>query len=117
MNCLSCLPMGDWHVIHRRMRLAIKVSPEGCWHWTGEKNRNGYGRVRIGKRRIVAHRVMYVLTLGRIPDDLVLDHLCRNRDCVNPLHLEPVTVRENTLRGDAKLFAKTYEGTIVQSIE
>jgi hypothetical protein len=74
--------------------------------WQGELNRNGYGRIRIGKRRLGAHKVLYVLTLGAYDESLVLDHRCRNRACCNPLHIEPVTHRENTLRGDAKLFAK-----------
>ena len=75
-----------------------------CWVWYGELNRNGYGRVWVQGKRLMAHRVVYESTRGPIPDGMVLDHLCRNRRCCNPDHLEPVTVKENTLRGQAVLF-------------
>jgi hypothetical protein len=67
----------------------------GCWDWCGFLTKNGYGR--IGSR--LAHRVVYELLIGKIPAGLELDHLCRNRRCVNPSHLEPVTHRVNLLRG------------------
>jgi len=66
-----------------------------CWIWTGRINVDGYGT--LGSR--YAHRVVYEELVGEIPDGLHLDHLCRVRSCVRPLHLEPVTQRENTLRG------------------
>lgn len=65
-----------------------------CWEWLGSKNR-GYGR--YGQR--AAHRVAYELASWPIPEGLTLDHLCKNKACVNPSHLEPVTLRENILRG------------------
>ena len=71
-----------------------------CWTWTAAK-RDGYGRVGINNRVYQAHRISYGLVVGPIPDGLHLDHLCRNPSCVNPLHLEPVTQRINTLRGVA----------------
>lgn len=74
----------------------------GCWEWTAAKSDGGYGRFRTGGRSspfVVAHRIAYELLAGPIPDGLVIDHLCRNRACVNPTHLEPVTQRVNTLRG------------------
>ena len=80
------------------------VSPEpntGCWLWTGAAQRNGYGRFGMDGRTQFAHRVAYELHIGPIPKGLHLDHLCRVRGCVNPAHLEAVTQRENTLRGDA----------------
>lgn len=76
----------------------------GCWLWRGEINRNGYGRVWMNGKRFMAHRAVYEALHGPIADGMVLDHLCRNRACCNPDHLEPVTVRENTHRGDAVLF-------------
>lgn len=76
----------------------------GCWLWSGEVNRNGYGRVWVSGKRVMAHRAIYEAIIGGIPAGMVLDHLCRNRLCCNPLHLEPVTVRENTHRGEAVLF-------------
>lgn len=70
-----------------------------CWNWTGGLTFYGYGRFNIDNTRWPVHRLAYELLVGPIPDGLVLDHLCRNRRCVNPEHLEPVTGRENTLRG------------------
>lgn len=78
-----------------------KVDKTGvCWEWTGWRDSDGYGK--FGGRRLLtnrAHRLAYELVVGPIPDDLPLDHLCRNPGCVNPAHLEPVTHRENILRG------------------
>ena len=66
----------------------------GCWVWQRAMTRGGYGF-----RQGPAHRYVYERERGPIPDDLTLDHLCRNPGCVNPDHLEPVTSAENTRRG------------------
>jgi hypothetical protein len=71
-----------------------------CWLWTGSFDSGGYGRLRIGQRKYsLAHRFSYQLFVGPVPEGLHLDHLCRVRSYVNPEHLEPVTRKENILRG------------------
>lgn len=73
--------------------------PEGCWQWIGKSHYSGYGNVYIQGRIYTTHRVMFELYYGPIPDGLDLDHICRNRICCNPEHLEPVSRRVNSLRG------------------
>jgi hypothetical protein len=70
-----------------------------CWFWTGRYNGFGYGLVGSHATQKVAHRMVYEFLVGPVPEGLTLDHLCRNRPCVNPAHLEPVAFRENVLRG------------------
>lgn len=73
---------------------------DGCWLWTASL-RDGYGRFWITPDKAVeAHRFAYELLVGPIPPGLVIDHLCRNRACQNPAHMEPVTNRANILRGE-----------------
>lgn len=84
-------------------RFWIRVhKTDGCWVWTGRKLGHGYGLFdnRDDRTRTtLAHRVSYQLVTGKIlPSDLPLDHLCRNRCCVRPDHLEPVTTAENNRR-------------------
>ena len=69
-----------------------------CWHWLGY-TQDGYGRTVVDGKRAMAHRFSYQWRHGPVPKGLVLDHLCRNRRCVNPDHLEAVTQRTNSLRG------------------
>mgnify|MGYP003292883006 CR=1 FL=1 len=78
----------------------VEIDDEtGCWNWQGTVLRTGYGFVYFHKEKWLVHRLSWTLTHGPIPDRLTIDHLCRNRRCVNPEHLEPVTNRENILRG------------------
>jgi hypothetical protein len=78
----------------------VLAGHNGCWEWSGGTHR-GYGAFVVSQKPTVtagAHRFAYELLVGKIPDGLTLDHLCRNKKCVNPLHLEPVTMRVNVLR-------------------
>ena len=87
------------------------IGSEGCWTWSGPSKHHGYGHLQIGKKMVLAHRYSYELAKGEIPRGLELDHLCRNTSCVRPDHLEPVTHRENMLRGrsdSAKNARKTH---------
>lgn len=82
-------------------RFITKIEPDAneCWRWQATISRTGYARLSVGDRCEEAHRVVYELFCGDIPDGYTIDHLCRVRDCVNPMHLEAVTQRENILRG------------------
>lgn len=75
---------------------------KGCWNWKASKTPNGYGKFVYQGSCVRAHRVAYEMLVGPIPDGLQIDHLCRNRGCVNPKHMEPVTNRENCLRGESQ---------------
>jgi hypothetical protein len=90
-------------------RMALKTDRNGpipewkpelgpCWVWLGAPTSTGYGSVSIGNVTYRAHRVSYQIHIGPIPDGLQLDHVCRNRICVRPSHLEPVTNQENAER-------------------
>lgn len=89
----------------QRMLAKANRSDDGCWEYLGGRSRAGYGalNVRLGGRdapkvMLYAHRVFYEELVGPIPHGLEIDHLCRNKGCVNPAHLEPVTHGENVRR-------------------
>lgn len=81
-------------------RFAAKVAADGeCWRWTAGLMGGGYGQFHFRGSPKYAHRWLYEQTRAQVAADLTMDHLCRNRWCVNPAHLEPVTRGENVLRG------------------
>jgi hypothetical protein len=89
-----------------RSSIALELCPVAdldgfCWAWTGGRTTGGYGLVAIDSpKRHYVHRLSYTILVGPIPPGLQIDHLCRNRRCCNPRHLEPVTNHVNTLRGE-----------------
>jgi hypothetical protein len=83
----------------------IRIERNGCWIWLGGTTGKGHGKVSIEGRWVIAHRAIYKLLVDPdLPDELQLDHLCRVRGCVNPHHVEPVTAKINTERGNAVLY-------------
>lgn len=85
-----------------RLMAKVKKDENGCWVFQGARSKAGYGYIGMGGKAdgtAPTHRVTYLHFKGPIPESLVLDHLCRNRACCNPEHLEPVTRKENTRRG------------------
>ncbi len=80
--------------------LVVDVDTSGdCWEWNGPVAANGYGKATIRKKTMLAHRVFFTHFVGEIPDGHQIDHLCRNRKCVNPAHLEAVLPEVNIARG------------------
>lgn len=76
-----------------------RITESGCWEWIAGRSTFGYGITNYQRKQMKAHRASYLVFCGDVPEGLELDHLCRNRACINPAHLECVTSRENTLRG------------------
>ena len=86
--------------IAHRLALTCIAVDSGCWIWLGSRKPAGYGQIGGGGQRHYAHRVAYELTIGPVPTGLHLDHLCRNRACVNPVHLEAGPKKVNDLRAE-----------------
>ena len=94
------------HGISEERQLAFwsyvnKRPTNGCWNWAGGKSKHGYGSFFVDRNRRSArvHRVAWELLRGHIPEDLTIDHLCKNKLCVNPDHMEIVTRSINSSRG------------------
>lgn len=78
-----------------RFARSYVVSPSGCWLWRHSLQTSGYGQISVYGRRIVAHRFAFEQRFGPVPTGAVLDHVCHVRHCVNPEHLQAVTVKQN----------------------
>lgn len=101
VKLVAHVKFGDNRMPERFWR-AVVVTSSGCWSWIGYVGNDLYGRYRIGgagSKTGMSHRAAYEALVGRIQPDLQIDHLCRNRGCCNPSHLEAVTAKENTHRG------------------
>lgn len=94
--------MKNTEQIRRRITLHSMPEPNtGCWLWMGDSVKGGYGRTFVDGRKWLSHRAAYVAFVASIPEGLTIDHLCKQPACCNPLHLEPVTMKENTMRGNS----------------
>lgn len=78
------------------------IDENNCWIWQGVKDKFGYGIFYYQQSGYRAHRIAYHLTKGTITDRKVIDHLCRNKSCINPDHLEAVSQLENVIRAEAQ---------------
>ena len=99
----SLLPLRFWRKVH--------AAPNGCWVWIGAQTNRGYGTAWMphhNPQRASAHRLTYEIWADTIPASLEIDHLCRNKACVNPAHLEAVSHRTNVHRGDMTKLRVTH---------
>lgn len=112
-HCLACARLRNRLWTRKRYGYQPRKSPQeifwskvektqGCWNWTGWCDPEGYGHLGAGGKWVGAHRFSFELANGSIPEGLELDHLCRNKRCVNPEHLEVVTSLENQRRRPKK---------------
>ena len=83
----------------KRVLSRITVNNQGCWEWKSPLHDGGYATMSVDDKSQYIHRLIYEYYHGQIQSDLQIDHLCRNRKCVNPIHLELVTQKENIMRG------------------
>jgi hypothetical protein len=75
-----------------------RIGINKCWPWLGCIATDGYGTIKIDGKQLKAHRLSYLVNIGQIPDGFVVDHICENKSCVNPDHLEAVSQKVNTIR-------------------
>lgn len=119
---VAAAKLGGWReTFAHRIGERIQLTDSGCWLWVGELDRRGgYGALAVPTstpskwRRVKAHRVVFEIMRGPIPEGLVLDHLCRVHNCVNPDHLEPVTQLVNIMRGHHRLIKAHLKGECVR---
>jgi hypothetical protein len=95
-----------------RLLARYVVEPNGCWRWTRGITTVGYAHLSIQSVYYQAHRLMYILLIGPFPEGLEPDHTCRNRACVNPWHIEPVTHDVNMQRGSRARLTETKVAAI-----
>ena len=101
-------------IVTKAITRHIRKADNGCWIWTATKTRDGYAKTCYKRKRCMAHRLIYEYLRGPILPGLQLDHICRNRLCVNPDHMEPVTRKENMRR--ARLFRPIKLSSLVEGL-
>jgi hypothetical protein len=108
--------MGNAWSIRPELRFFVTlIGRDACWEWPGMRDPCGYSRIGIDGKYVSGHRFAYELLVGEIPEGLEIDHLCRNRACVNPMHMEVVSHAENMARtkkgyGDLCPYGHVLEG-------
>jgi hypothetical protein len=90
--------LGYWEGAVKRFSQKVEVIPDGCWVWLGSKNKYGYGVVSINKEHLYVHRFMFSCVHGGLTPGMIVYQLCNVRTCVNPDHLEEISVEENVKR-------------------
>lgn len=106
-----CVNSAHWKTLtfeERFWRLVNKNGLNSCWEWLGGTNGANYGKFEYNGKNAYVHRITYQIIIGPIPKEMQLDHLCRNRICCNPHHLEPVTQKVNIQRGLNGIAMKTH---------
>ena len=98
--------ISDFPRLKQRLLQKIIIDGNNCWNWTGERHGKGYGRIEVYKNgsrhRLSTHRLIFRITNGSLENDYVIDHLCSNRLCINPDHLEAVSMEVNSARAGRK---------------
>lgn len=115
-ECMNTRPSSS---VGERMS-AYFTRTDGCWIWTGATDARGYGVIGLGRRKdgiMPAHVASYETHEGQVPEGMVLDHLCRNPSCINPDHLEPVTLAENSRRGSRAKITRQQADSIKQAVD
>lgn len=109
IGCLLAELIGTMKTIEQALEKCDIIWPTGCWQWRQYLNPDGYGQAWVNGVRGLVHRFVYQHLRGEIPDGMVIDHLCRNRACVNPDHMEVVTQRTNVIRGNGSAGIKARQ--------
>lgn len=100
-SCFSCINGEHDLLTMDKIISNVNFLPSGCWEWKGCVNDKGYGQIRVKGKTYYTHRLMYKFTKGVLVPWLTIDHLCMNRSCCNPVHLEQISNRENNRRGNS----------------
>lgn len=98
----------DREKIIRRFMSYVSHTPFGCWEWRGARNAKGYGAFKFNRTTLPAHRAAHILWKSRVPNGLQVDHVCNNRSCVNPEHLQLVTQYQNKILGKIRRARATH---------
>lgn len=102
LNLAEYINESDYDAIKKRlMNLSYPEPNTGCFIWIGATYNNGYGFININKRSVSAHRLSYFVHKGIIPENFIVDHLCNNKYCINPHHLEAKSQKDNLLRSNS----------------